>query len=188
MWGYGFVNLGIKDTLTSPTWGGTLITGLTPSHPALSFMLPYPAAEMTWSTSDALCMTGSVPGLSPAPTDQEYENNWGVMLGFYTRDPVQGMGVSYRNIKFTVTGSPLTGLRAVVHLNPDKPNTTYCAKITPGTPTNFTAFNTNCWDNTGTYLLASDVVKIDAVALHVPSVDGATAVRNLCLTRIDLAR
>lgn len=188
-WGAAFASLGRQDKLSSPTCGEVSIAGQVPAgDPALALTPGCPPEQTTWSTSDALCVTGEIPAWPPVPTDKDYDNNWGVLVGVDTREPRQGMGVAYRSIKLTATGSPSSGLRALIHRSGDPVNLTYCAKVTLGAPINFSSFNTHCWDNSGVSLLPSEVVDIDMVALLVASAEYPIAVRDLCLTRIDLAK
>jgi hypothetical protein len=188
MTGYGCVSLGTQDTLTSPTCGGAQIKGLTPSQPALTFNSSCAPADITWNSTTSLCVSGSVPALPANPTEADYDRNWGVLVGVNVREPAQAIGTTHRSITFILTGQPTTALRAVVHLRSDPDNTTYCANMTPGMPVYFTSFNTECWENTGRYLLSSDVAKIDLVGAHVPATSSTVSVKNLCLTRIDLGK
>ena len=189
MAGYGCVSLGILDSLTSPTCGGAQIKGLTPSDPALTFSSSCAPANITWNSTTALCATGSIPAWPPNPSDADYRNNWGVLIGVNAGELAQAIGTAYRSITFTLTGQPMSGLRAIVHLRSDPGNITYCYEMTTtGSPIYFTSFNTECWHTGGKNLLSSDVARIDQVGVAVVASNTAISVRNLCLTRITFAR
>ena len=101
------------------------------------------------------------------------------------RDPNEGMaGDTFKTITFSMTGSPLTGLRAVLHKNGDPNTTGYCASMTPGTAVAISDFNSACWDGSGTSLTDADVPSIDKVGVQVSSSAAAATVSNLCLTKI----
>jgi hypothetical protein len=189
MAGYSCVSLGILDSLTSPTCGGAQIKGLTPSDPALTFNSSCAPANITWNSTTALCATGSIPAWPPNPSDADYRNNWGVLIGVNAGEPAQAIGTAYRSITFTLTGQPMSGLRAIVHLRSDPGNITYCYDTTTtGSPIYFTSFNTECWHTGGAYLSSSDVARIDQVGVAVVASNTSISVRNLCLTRITFAR
>ena len=188
MTGYGAVSLGVLDTVSTPTCGGQAIPGLPPASPALSFTSSCAAANTTWNSSTALCVSGSVPAWPPNPTAADYDNDWGVLIGVNALEPPQGIGVSYKTMTFTTTGTPNSGLRAVIHRHGDADNLTYCANLTTGAPITLTTFNTQCWDNSGTYFKGPETAKIDLVGLHVPSTSTAVRLTNLCLTKIVLGK
>ena len=174
MVGYGWVALGTADTITSPTCGATkaAITNATPC-----------AADPNWSGT-GLCMTGSVPAL--AATNPDYAGNYGVEVGVSATDPATGgLGQSFSSISIAVSGSPSTGLRALVHRVGDPDSTSYCLPYASGAMT-LTSFTTACYTpaTPGTALTAADVPNIDKVAIQVPSTTTAITVTSLCITGI----
>jgi hypothetical protein len=179
MTGYGWVALGSADSITDPTCGGIAFTSTTN------------CAATTWDTANpsALCMSGSVPALSAVNPD--YTDNWGVVIGVTSTasTPSGGLGQSFSSIAITVTGSPASGLRAMVHRKGDPDTTSYCAAMTSGTAIAFTSFNTKCYDTPpdGVALTAADVPNIDEIYVDVPSITTAITVTNLCITGITFA-
>ncbi len=63
MTGFGWVALGAQDTVTNPTCQGAAITSAT-----------YCLGQVTWNSTNALCVTGSIPAV--AATNPDYTNNW----------------------------------------------------------------------------------------------------------------
>ena len=175
--GYGWVALGSADTLTEPTCDTTK-TAITKDAPCLT--------TTNWSQTNALCMSGKIPALPTKPGDSDYASNWGVQIGVNAKDPNAAMGGSgWKDITFSVTGSPSTGLRALVHKSGDPDATSYCAAMTPGTALPLTTFNSKCWDGSGDFLTESDGAKVDKVSVQVSSTASEIAVSSLCLTKID---
>ena len=175
MVGYGWVALGSADSISDPTCNGAAFTSATN------------CASTTWSTANTkgLCMTGSVPALGATP---DYVGNWGVQVGVNSTDPAgSGLGQSFTSIAITVTGSPSSGLRAMVHRKTDPVGSGYCYPMTSGTAIPFTSFNTKCYDTPadGTALTAADVPNIDQVGVQVSSGTAAISVASLCMTEID---
>ena len=173
MTGWGWVALGSLDTITDPTCD-TAQTPITNAEPCL--------ANTNWNKSDALCMTGLVPALGEDP---DYAGNWGVGVGVNAKDPNAGMGTSWKTITISVSGSPTSGLRAVLHKEGDTDDTGYCTALTPGTAINITDFKTECWGSDGTALTESDAGSIDKIQVQVNSTAEESAVDNLCLTKIE---
>ena len=176
MTGYGWVALGSADALTDPTCdvANAAITSAAPCK-----------ANTNWNKSDALCMSGSVPALRGDAGAADYSSNWGVQIGVNAKDPNAGMGTSWKTITFTVTGSPSSGLRAVIHKNGDPDTTGYCFAMTPGTAIKITDFNSACWDSSGSSLTEADAASIDKIGVQVSSTATAITVSSLCLTKID---
>jgi len=175
--GYGWVALGSADTLSDPTCDTTK-AAITKNAPCLK--------STNWSQANALCMSGKIPALPAIPADPDYADNWGVQLGVNAKDPNAAMGGSgWKSITFSVTGSPSTGLRALVHKSGDPDATSYCAAMTPGTALPLTTFNSKCWDGTGDFLTESDGPKVDKVSVQVSSTASEIAVSSLCLTKIE---
>ena len=177
MTGWGWVALGAHDTLTDPTCD-------TDRH-AITFAQPCVASIPNWNAPDALCITGTIPALAAAPVQSDYDQNWGVQVGLNASDPDgTSLGKAYTSVSFVTTGLPATGLRAVLHRKGDPAGTLYCANMSSGVLIPLTAFNTGCWEGTGTNLTMADVPLIDKLAVQVSSAQVAIAVSNLCLTEI----
>jgi len=176
MVGYGWVSLGSSDTLTDPLCGTDQITSKTS------------CAATTWSTTDSLCMSGSIPALDK--TTPDYTGNWGVELGVNATEPNTSLGQSFSTVAITVSGSPTSGLRAMLHRKGDSVDTNYCLAMTSGTAMTLTTFNTKCYDATpdGDALSASDVPNIDKVAVQVSSSTTAISVEKLCITGITFGK
>jgi hypothetical protein len=173
MTGYGWTSLGATDTISSPTCGASMapITGATPCN-----------SITNWSSTTALCVSGNVP-IADVPTYA----SWGLDIGVSATYPATGgLGQSFTSITISVTGSPLTGLRAQVHRLGDPVGTSYCAPITSGTAIRFTTFSVDCYNTVpkGPFIAAADVTNIDIVDVQVPSGAAAIAVTNLCITGI----
>jgi len=176
MSGYGWVTMGAKDSVSSPTCGTTPIT---PSAPC-------PSTSTKWESTNALYISALIPALSASPTPTEYIENWGVQVGANasTANPPAGLGRTYATITLNFTGKPTTGLRAILHLSTDPDDKSYCAKVTSGVAIPLTSFNTTCWDGAGTNLSAADVSRIDKVGLEAFSSGEEIPVTSLCLTGI----
>lgn len=176
MTGFGWIALGELDTVSDPPC-------LSPATPIVSGL----ACNHTgWSTPDAYCMTGYIPEVS---SDGNWEQNWGIEIGINaTPNPGGTLGQSFSGIAISVTGTPSTNLRAVVHRKGDPDGTTYCASFTAGTPVAFASFNSTCWNNEGKYLAASDVANLDQVGVQVSSGTEAITIENLCITGISFTK
>ena len=172
--GWGWASLGAKDSLYSPTCAGQPITATT----ACTTMT-------TWSSNNGLCITGTIPALPPGATASDYNDNWGIMGAAECQDPPAPLGGSFRSINIQLDGSPTSGLRAVVHRWGDPEAANYCTAMTSNASIAFTAFNTACWNGSGTPLTLGDVPNLDWIGVQVPS--GSSAVKvNLCLDAIFL--
>jgi Tetratricopeptide repeat len=170
---------GAQDTVTAPTCGGEKLT-------AGSF-----CNSLTWTSKDALCISGSIPALPVSPTTADYNDNWGISLGINATEATGGtLGQSYSSIAFTLTGAPLAGLRAQLHKKGESDAVSYCAALTPGTPLPLTSFSTNCFNDSssGTAIKATDVPNIDKLNVQVYSSTSPIAISNLCLTGITLIK
>jgi hypothetical protein len=176
MTGYGWVALGSLDSLSDPKCGTSPFTSTTN------------CAAATWSTTTSLCITGAVPALGATP---DYTNNWGVSVGVNSTDPAgTGLGQPFTSVAITVTGSPTSGLRAMMHKKGDPDATSYCATLTSGTAMPMTGFSTTCYTpaSPGTALTAADVPNIDKISVQVSSGPAAVTVANLCITGITFAK
>ncbi len=173
MSGYGWVALGPKDSLLSPTCGGFPITSATPC-----------SSTTDWSGT-GLCVTGTIPALPVSPSTTDYNDNWGIMVSANASSVGGGtLGQSYATVTVNVTGTPSTGLRALVHRKWDQDAVNYCANMVSGARIAFASFNSQCWDGRGTPLTAADVPNIDWVGVQVPSTLAPINVSNLCLVSL----
>jgi hypothetical protein len=186
--GYGWVNLGIKDTLTSPTCDCAPISGQPPAAFAMAPTSSCPTSSIVWevfngSFPNALCISGSIPALPAMPVQRDYDENWGIMAGFtFTASVPAG----YKSVSFNANNSdtPIgTPVRGAIHLKGDPDDQVYCsdhlAWMAP-----FADFHTPCRTSSGGVdrsLQDSDVPKIDRVGILVEPGDSAFTVRNLCL-------
>jgi hypothetical protein len=180
MTGYGYVALGAADTITSPTCGASAAP-ITKAAPCKS--------DPNWSKTDALCISGSVPVL--AATDPDYTGNWGVSVGVNAGDPdTVTLGQSFTSVAITVTGSPSSGLRAIVHRKGDPEDTQYCLAYASGAMA-LTSFSLTCYDSAspGTKITTADIPNINKVAVQVTSNQtAAITVTDLCITKIEFAK
>jgi hypothetical protein len=174
MTGWGWVALGSADTLSDPTCD----TG----KAAITFDAPC-LANTNWNKADALCMSGSIPALDA--TDPDYTGNWGVQIGVNAKDPNAGMGTSWKTLTISVSGTPTSGLRAVVHKNGEDDTKGYCLAMTPGEPMAITDFKSECWLDAGDALTEADSASIDKVGVQVTSTATAITVSDLCMTKIE---
>lgn len=175
--GWGWVALGKLDTITDPTCD-TAKAAITKDVPCTT--------TTNWSSNNGLCMSGSIPALPATPVQTDYDDNWGIQIGVNSSEP-PGTTIaltSAASVTFTVSGTPMTGLRAMLHRAGDSDSTTYCANMTSGTKISITAFNTKCWDSSGTALTSADLSKIDKAGVQVSSTASAITVTNLCLNSI----
>jgi hypothetical protein len=179
MTGYGWVTLGSADTVTSPTCGpaNAPITGTAPC-----------TTQTNWNQANALCVSGSIPALPPAPTPADYAANWGIQVGVNASEPNAAIGQSFSAVGLAISGTPNVGLRIELHRAGDPVGTTYCALWTSSDPVPLTSFNTECWDNGGLYLAAADVSNLDKVGLQVTSGPAAITVTDLCIESIVFVR
>jgi hypothetical protein len=173
--GFGWIALGALDWVTDPTCGyyGAAITKTAPCLDTTN-----------WNSPTALCVSATIPALPALPTQDDYNNNWGIQIGVNANEiPGFPIGRAYSTIAMSLSGSPTAGLRIELHRAGDSEATTYCANNT-GAPIPLTAFNTACWDNTGTAFTATDAPLIDKVGVQVSSTLAAITVANLCLNSI----
>jgi hypothetical protein len=181
MTGFGWIALGSLDTVRDPTCAS-------PAGPIVSGV---PCDITQWSSTTAYCMSGNVPVVPPNPTKTDYDNNWGIEIGINaTPDGTGALGQSFSSVAVTVSSaSDISGLRVSTHRLGDPDGTNYCTSLSSGVQTPFSRFNSACWDNSGTFLSAGDVAKLDKIMVSVPSTPtSAIAVDNLCITGITFAR
>jgi len=185
MTGYGWIAMGTQDSASSPTCGTTLtpITNATPC-----------ASGTNWSGAASLCISGSIPVVTADtafPTG-DYTADWGLQIGVNATDdvPSKTLGsnaASFSKITVTMSGTPPAGaaIRAEIHRLGDTDQVTYCATMQSGTPITLTAFNTACWDGSGTSLVAADIQNIDKIGVQISAdMTSAYTVSNYCLTGI----
>lgn len=186
--GYGSISLGAADSVSTPTCAGMPIGGLAPSMPPVTFASTCRPSDITWNAAAGLCVTGYIPGWS---SNRSYGDNlldWGIMVATAARDPMQALGVTYKTIALSVTGSDSGYLLAVVHLAGDDSNRTYCAWMASGATLKLSTFNTECYFGSGQSLAASDVQKIDRIGVLVPAAENGVTLSDFCLTRIALGK
>jgi hypothetical protein len=123
-------------------------------------------------------------------TTPDYTGNWGIELGVNATESNISLGQSFSTIAITVSGSPTSGLRAMLHRKGDKDETNYCLAMISGTVMAMTSFNTKCYDlpPDGDALFASDIPNIDKVGVQVSSSATAITVDNLCVTGITFGK
>jgi len=182
MTGFGWVDLGSYDSLTTPTCGSETITNEKPCY-----------TTTTWNKTNALCMSGLIPALPASPVQSDYDNNWGVRIGVNANDPSDAIGnklSGYKTVTFFLSGSPTSGLRAEFHRKNDPDGTTYCVdSIKSGAALTLTKFNTKCWGETGTVnLTTDDLPKIDKIAVRVSSTTVALTVSDFCLEKVQFGK
>jgi hypothetical protein len=175
MVGYGWVALGSLDSITDPKCGTAAITAAAPC-----------TTSTTWSSPSSLCISGTVPPLGTPP---DYTGNWGVSVGVNADTALGGLGQSFSSITIAVSGSPSTGLRAMVHKKGDPDATSYCATLTSGAMP-LTSFSTTCYTPAapGVAITAADVPNIDKISVQVSSGTTAITVSSLCITGITFAK
>jgi len=181
MSGYGWLALGMLDKLTDPTCD-TDKKVIDSAHACTT--------TTNWSTSDSLCMTGSIPALPATPFQADYDNNWGIQIGVNTSEPPGvTLGKSYASITITFSGKPATGLRAELHVKGEPAGQTYCADLTSGMAIQLSTFNQECWNGssaaTSKALSSDNIQNIDKVGIQVSSTMEDITVDNLCLQSIE---
>lgn len=176
MTGYGWIALGSVDTVTDPTC----------ASPAGAITSSASCLDTLWSSPTAYCFSGKIPAVI---NSVDYTTNWGIELGI-DATPVSGgvLGQSFASLSVALTGSPLTGLRVIVHRKGDASGSDYCATMTSGASVLFTNFNTACWDGSGSRLAAADVANLDKIGIHIPSTSAAITIANLCLLGITFTK
>ncbi len=193
--GYGWIALGQFNTATSPVCdnsanGGGTSEAITKANPC-----PSSGGKTVWSSSTGLCITGSVPkvGTTPGVTGPDYTGYWGLELGA-NASSTEGNSVDlskYTKVSFAfdpsaVSPTPTGLIRGVISVKGHVPaDEGYCANVTPGTAASLTAFNTKCWDGTGTNLTTDDLKNILNMGLEITS--NATSdytATNFCWTGI----
>jgi hypothetical protein len=182
MTGSGWIAFGPLDLVTDPTCkspAGALVSGVS-------------CDETIWSSPSAYCVAGFIPAVPPDPTTSDWNNNWGIQIGI-NATPVAGgvLGQSFSAMAVSITGSPLTGLRALVHRKGDPETTSFCATIFADASYAFSQFSTTCWDaaSPGTALAAADVSNIDKIGVQVSSTVGSSiTVPGLCFEGITFTK
>jgi hypothetical protein len=190
MSGFGFVSLGALDSVSSPSCdnsesGGSASATITKATPC--------QGVTKWKSSDGVCVSGAIPALPGSPVQADYDNNWGIQVGFDASAPAgQTIGTiasSFKSITLTVSGAPQTGLRAEIHRLHDPNEVTYCANMTSGKSIALSAFSTQCYGGSSDVKLKEDdLPNIDKVGVQVSSGSTAISVDNLCLTRVVFGR
>jgi hypothetical protein len=104
-------------------------------------------------------------------------------VGVNAGDPdTTPLGQTFSTITFTYSGTPTTGLNAIVSIG----TTDYCVDgITSGKAIPLSTFAIECYNTPpGAALTATDIPTITKVQLQVPAGAAAVTVTNLCLTGI----
>jgi hypothetical protein len=178
MTGYGWVALGSLDSITDPTCGASK-TPITSTAAC--------AADVNWSATDKLCITGGCPVLGTTP---DYTNNYGVVVGVNagdaggTGDASLVLGQAFTSITIATTGMPTSEVRAQIHIKGDADSKSYCLKYTTGAMT-LTSFATDCYATSPTGLFpAASASNIDKVSLEAVSATTAVTVTSMCMTGI----
>lgn len=180
MTGYGWVALGMLNTVTDPTCD-------TDKHAITSARAC--TTTTNWNSSDSLCITGTIPALPAMPFQSDYENNWGIQIGVNTSEPPGvTLGKTHTSVTITVAGSPTTGLRAVLHVKGEPAGQAYCAELTSGQPIQLSSFNLECWNGAtadpAKALAMTNIPNIDKLGIQVSSTQTEIKVENLCLQSI----
>ncbi len=180
MTGFGWIGLGEVDSVSDPTCNS-------PAGPITSSVA---CDDTAWSSPTTYCMSGSLPALSIGASKAEFDSNWGIQIGINATPTAGGtLGQSFTGVTISVTGTPQTGLRAIVHRSGDASNRTYCAVLSPGVPISFSSFHTECWGGTATvYLRAAEVPNLDLIGVQVVSDTVPVSAKNLCVTGITFSR
>jgi hypothetical protein len=185
MTGFGWVALGSADTITDPTCGASkaAITSATPC-----------AAAPNWSSTSALCITGSTPALSSSPTSAEYSANYGVVIGVNagdaggTGDPSLVLGQAFTSITIAATGLPTSTVRAQVHVKGDPDGTSYCMTYSASAMT-LANFATDCYNTAPTgKIAAASIANIDKFSLEAVSGSAPVTVTSMCIAGITFAK
>jgi hypothetical protein len=190
MGGFGFVSLGKLDTVTSPTCDSSASGG----SESVPITKAAPCTGVTkWSSTDGICVSGTIPALPGSPAQSDYDNNWGIQVGFDSSAPAgQPLGAvasSFKTITLTVSGSPQSGLRAEIHRLHDSNEVTYCANMTSGKSIALSAFSTQCYGGSNDVKLKEeDLPNIDKIGVQVSSGNTAISVDGLCLTKLSFGR
>jgi hypothetical protein len=211
MTGYAYIALGKQDTATDPVCAPdsadmTTTRPITSADNSPSGACPTTGTTV-WNTSDALCISGTIPTV----TGGDYTSNWGLQIGVNTIDPPATsagsgtLGKTYATIAATTTGDVTptnSAIRLVIHLvgTPDTDNP-YCATVSgSGKAITLTSFNTQCWNGSScgavpactpgadqstccNQLKDTDIPNIDKIGIQISSDNKQPyAVNNFCLT------
>jgi hypothetical protein len=131
-------------------------------------------------------------GMGSTVTMDAMGKNWGAGIGFNLNQamatsstsppintfPTTGTGISYTLSSFASAG----GMRIIV----DQGGTDYCAQITSAMGTvKWSAFNTKCWDNSGTALSGAPMAT--HINFQVNSASSGPASFNFCVMAVSFA-
>jgi hypothetical protein len=147
----------------------------------------------TLAADFSLCISGNVMALPAMPTPADYSNDWGCGIGVNLNQAMATMmGQMTPKMPYTLTGTGVTvtvsnlpsctTARVVLDQNGATP--AYCAPLTSGVEIPWSAFNTACWDGSGTSLSGPP----SSQAIKVQFVTGMTACTftDFCITDISL--
>jgi hypothetical protein len=136
--------------------------------------------------STAMCVTGSTAVANSTGTI------WGSGLGFNlnqamgtatnSNPTIGAMATTGTGISYSLSNLPAQGMRILI----DEGGTNYCVPIsTASGNVSWAAFNTKCWDNTGTYLTGAP-----STATHIEfqvTSDAAPTSFDFCVTSVAFA-
>ena len=178
--GYGWIALGSLDTASAPVCDNSANGGGTSRTDYQSQPLPVERRQ------DRLDQPRQRPlhqrhhsqvGTTAGVTGPDYTGNWGLELGVNS-NPTEGNTVDiskYTKVSFAfdtsgISPAPTGLIRGEIHVKGHTPaDESYCATVTAGTAASLTAFNTKCWDGTGTNLTTDDMKNIDKMGIQISS-------------------
>jgi len=194
MTGYGWVNLGSADTVTTP------VCSADPTTPSITRPITggqtspglCPETDATvWSNPDrGLCLSGAIP-----LANSDWENDWGIRVSADVDVAGGTLGKRYTTVAFSYNSSGVTpanpAIRGVIHVKDDPAgaDTWYCAVIQPGEAVSLTAFNPDCWwPNFPGNLTEDQIPNIDEIGIQIPSDNSSGyTISDLCWTGITLS-
>lgn len=190
--GFGWIALGAFNTASSPVCDNSANGGGTSEPITKAKPCPSTGGKTVWKGDTGLCITGSVPKVGNDPTTgaPDYTGYWGLEIGVNVAE-TEGNTVDlskYTKVSFAFDPSAIspapTGLiRGEIHVKGHTPaDESYCSNVLPGTPAVLTAFNTKCWDGSGTNLTTADLKNIDSMGLEISSNSTDYTVTNFCWT------
>ena len=212
--GYAYIALGAQDSASDPicqpdsTKPDTRTIGAPDDGSCTGGQTCPTTGRTVWNAVDKLCITGAMPVV----TASDYKHNWGLQIGMNTSAPPaaeggqtfgeMNPGASYNTITVSYSGAvdpTNTAIRVIIHTKGMAPNCSdnpYCSTLTASGKTLdlTTAFNTGCWDGSGTDFdpTAADdgthlqgLQNIDKIGIQISSDNKkAYTATNFCLESI----
>ena len=181
MTGYGWIALGMLDTLTDPTCD-TDKHAIDAAHACTT--------TTNWNSSNALCMSGTIPALPATPFQSDYDNNWGIQIGVNTSEPPgTTLGKAHTSITITHSGRAFDrAARGGAREGRTRGGRRTAPISTSGQAIPMSKFNLECWNGDSaapSKALSSDnIPNIDKVGMQVSSTATEIKVENLCLQSI----